>query len=477
MKRTVLRPMLPVVVAMAMMLGQDAFAQSSADDLYYRIGGASPFSISAGRGHNPHATGLGIRWKMNSTCGNFDVGATVSNQLNGVTNGFQNLMGQVIQNAQAAVASLPAMIIQRANPGLYDLLSNGVLQGRMDFDRSKLSCQQMSERMADMAMGQGLHEIAMAENWQTTAESTNDVVAAQRQVEQTGGNNGVTWVGGQKRGGRNQPPIRVVEDAATAGYNLLHGRSDTTSTAAVSGGGGGWGSVPTNNGNWIGGGNGSGGGGAGECHGGMCTVWGSPKEASEWTRTVLGEDELQTCQDCEQRQSQAGTGLMRELEREQQEVYEKLVALVSGSEQPTPENLRDVSAGDGLTVSRGVIESLRTDPQSSFLVHRLSGEMALARTLTKAIWARRMLLAGASDPGIANNEPGMTALDRRLASLDRDIDSLQSEMEIRKSLAASAAGTALERAANRAAGSTKDETARPGAILDSRGRPMNGEEE
>lgn len=54
---------------------------------------------------------------MNATCGNFDIGATVSNQLNGITNGFQNLMGTVVQNAQSAVASLPAMVIQRANPG------------------------------------------------------------------------------------------------------------------------------------------------------------------------------------------------------------------------------------------------------------------------------------------------------------------------------------------------------------------------
>ncbi|WP_111414528.1 hypothetical protein [Billgrantia lactosivorans] len=476
MKRTFLSPILPVVAAMAMTLGQDAQAQSFADDLYYDIGGASPFSISAGRGHNPYKTGMGIRWNMNSSCGNFDIGATVSNQLNGHSNGFQNLMGEVVQNAQAAVAQLPAMIIQRANPGLYDLLSNGVLQGRMDFDKGKLSCQQMAERMADAAMGAGLHEMAVAESWQDAATRNDDVVAAQEQVERSGGNGGTTWVGGQRRGGSNQEPIRVVEDVATAGYNLLHGRDDITSKAAVTGGGG-WGSVPTNEGDWIGGGNGSGGGGNGECQGGMCTVWGSPEDAAEWTIAVIGEDELQTCEDCEKQRSQAGTGLMRELEKEQREVYEKLVALVAGNEPPTPENLREVSAGDGLTVSRGVIESLRTDPQSSFLVHRLSSEMALARTLTKAIWARRMMLAGVSEPGIANNDPAMTAIDRRVASLDRDINSLKSEMEIRKTLAGSAAGTALERAANRAAGSTRDETARPGATLDSRGRPMNGEEE
>ncbi len=58
-------------------------------------------------------------------------------------------MGSIVQNATQAVMSLPALIIQRANPGLYELLSNGVMQGRIDFDRSKLTCQAMAEKMAD----------------------------------------------------------------------------------------------------------------------------------------------------------------------------------------------------------------------------------------------------------------------------------------------------------------------------------------
>ena len=40
-------------------------------------------------------------------------------------------MSSVIQSATSAVASLPALIIQRADPGLYNLLTNGVLQARL----------------------------------------------------------------------------------------------------------------------------------------------------------------------------------------------------------------------------------------------------------------------------------------------------------------------------------------------------------
>ncbi|ALM54085.1 hypothetical protein [Halomonas huangheensis] len=476
MKRQILQSLTLSVALVTPLLAQ----AQSADRLYYDIGGAAPFGASAGLGHDPRMNGMGVSWNVDATCGNFDIGATVSNQLNGLTNGFQNMMGDVVQNATGAVASLPAMIIQRSNPALYDLLTNGVLQGRMDFDKSKLSCQRMSEALADATVGGQMQQSAMAENWQDIASSNPDAVAAQEEAEAEAGNAGRTWVGGQKRGGSGQAPLRVVEDTAKAGYNLLHGRTDTTSNETVSGGGGGWGSVSTSNGDWVGGGGiagGSGGGGAGsgsDCMGGMCTIWGSPEEAAEWTKKIVGDTELRSCDGCEKSESVAGTGLIRELEEEQQSIHENLVDMLNGGE-ITQDKLNDVSAGSGLAVSRGVIEAMRSDPQGPLLAQRLASEMALARTLTKAMWARRALIAGTSDPGIENNQEGMTALDRKVDAFNRDIELLQSEMEIRKSLASSAAMSALQRAANRAGGSMQNESDSPRSELDGRGAPVEGQ--
>lgn len=475
MKRQILQSLTLSVALVTPLLAQ----AQSADRLYYDIGGAAPFGASAGLGHGPRMNGMGVSWNVDATCGNFDIGATVSNQLNGLTNGFQNMMGDVVQNATGAVASLPAMIIQRSNPALYDLLTNGVLQGRMDFDKSKLSCQRMSEALADATVGGQMQQSAMAENWQDIASSNPDAVAAQEEAEAEAGNAGRTWVGGQKRGGSGQAPLRVVEDTAKAGYNLLHGRTDTTSNETVSGGGGGWGSVSTTSGDWVGGGGiaGGSGGGAGsgsDCKGGMCTIWGSPEDAAEWTKKIVGDTELRSCDGCEKSESVAGTGLIRELEEEQQSIHENLVDMLSGGE-ITQDKLNDVSAGNGLAVSRGVIEAMRSDPQGSLLAQRLASEMALARTLTKAMWARRALIAGTSDPGIENNQEGMTALDRKVDAFNRDIELLQSEMEIRKSLASSAAMSALQRASNRAGGSMQNESNSPRSELDGRGAPVEGQ--
>ncbi len=194
-----------------------------------------------------------------------------------------------------------------------------------------------------------------------------------------------------------------------------------------------------------------------------------------WTKKVVGDTELRTCNDCEKSETIAGTGLIRELEDEQSDIHDTLVGMLNGGE-ITQSKLNDVSAGNGLAVSRGVIEAMRSDPQGPLLAQRLASEMALARTLTKAMWARRALVAGSSDPGIESNKEGMTALDRKIDSFNRDIELLRSEMEIRKSLSSNAALQALQRAANRSMGSSPDETTLPAPVLDERGRPLQGGE-
>ena len=437
---------------------------ATGDDLYYKIGGGGPVSASAGSGYQTGDLGLGLNWNTGSSCSGLNPQATVENQLNGATSGFQNMMGQVVQNAQGAVASLPAMIIQRAAPGLYDLLSNGVLQGRLDFNKAKTSCQAMAKRAADAVTSGGWQQQAEAENWQDTAANNGDAVSAQQSVESQGGDKGVTWVGGQKHGGTGQKPIEVTHDTAVAGYDILHGRTDTTSTQPVSGGGQGWGSVTNSSGPWAGGGSssGSGGGsggagGTGGCSGGMCTVWGSPDDAADWITDVVGEKQIQTCSGCEKVKSKSGTGLMHALEKQQKKIEQKLTAMVNGSEPITNANLREVSAGASLSVSAPVIKALQNDPQQRLLTHRLASEMALARTLTQALWARRVMLAGADEPGISNNKDGQEAIDGELTHLDRGIQALRTEWDIRKSLANNTASAILARRNARSVGNSPDE--------------------
>jgi hypothetical protein len=55
------------------------------------------------------------------SCGKFDPVAAVPNTLNDIGAGIDNMMSAMTAAASAAIAALPALILQRANPGLYDL--------------------------------------------------------------------------------------------------------------------------------------------------------------------------------------------------------------------------------------------------------------------------------------------------------------------------------------------------------------------
>lgn len=391
-------------------------AQVLDDRVMYTIGGGSAAGAPSSL-YRPSGLGVGLSWRANMMCGNMNLSNTLQNQLNGATQGFQQIMGNVIQNATQAVMSLPAMIIQRANPGLYELLSNGVLQGRIDFDRSKLTCQAMAAKMADKVDQAGWGALAQNQEMQHNLEqSDGDAVTAVKDTESNNGNKGVSWIGGQKAGGHGQAPIRVTADVVKAGYNLLHNRS-VEDTSAV---------------------------GSGCQNGAICQAWSSPDEAAEWATRVLGESEVETCDDCEALRVSAGAGLTPLIQETYTQHLEGLQRMLSGAEEPTPENLAKVSS-PLLQVSRGVIEGLRDDPDQNLLAQRLASETALSSVIYKAMLLQRTLLAGSREPNVASAQPATTALNGNVETLEREIRLLQTELQVRQALATNTASLVLDR--------------------------------
>ncbi len=387
------------------------------DRVMYTIGGGSAAGSPSSL-YRPNGLGVGGSWQANMMCGNMSLTNTLQNQLNGVTEGFQQIMGSIVQNATQAVMSLPALIIQRANPGLYELLSNGVLQGRIDFDRSKLTCQAMAEKMADKVGQAGWGALAKNQEMQGNLEQTGgDAVAAVKNTETHNGNKGVAWVGGSKAGGSGQAPIRVTSDVVRAGYNLMHNRSVDDSSSISSS----------------------------DCLGGaICQIWTSPQEESDWAVRVLGESEVATCDNCETLRATAGSGLTPLIQEAYSERLQALQGLLSGSLPLTPDNLIKASS-PMLPVTRGVIEALRDDPDQDLLARRLASETALSSVLDKALLLLRTLLAGSHEPNIASAEPAQTALTKNIDTLEREIRMLQTELQVRQILATNTASLVLDR--------------------------------
>lgn len=389
--------------------------------LYYQIGGGAAIMPPPVRRSASPLT-MGIGWNSDMMCGNFDINTTVRNQLNGMTDGFQQLMGDVIQSATGAVASLPAMVIQRANPQLYDLLTNGVLQGRLDFDKSLLSCQKMAEKMTDYVEDAAWLASAKAENLQSIAASDPDAIRAEQKAAREAAEKGKRWVGGARYGGRGQSPIRLVRDTTVAGWNLLNHQPVAGNTV-----------IP-----------------ATRCDGEVCTVWKKPTDAADWMNRVLGEQTINLSAETTEQQSgaQAGVGLHPLIHEEQEKIRPLLTALVSGEMKPTFANLAQVSGGS-LMLSRGVVEALRDDPDAPLLIERLSGELALSRVTEQALLARRVLLAGRREPNIAAQKEAQTWLNEAGIQLDQELSQIKLEMDMRQALADNAASLTLQRRTTR----------------------------
>lgn len=396
------------------------------DRLFYTLGGGSVISQPATRS-NMKKLGLDVGWSSDLMCGNFDLKTTIGNQLNGVTAGFKNLMGDVIQGATGAVASLPAMLIQRANPGLYDMLTNGVLQANVSFNKAQLNCQNMAKRIADFADTSDWTQQAMLEEYKSIVNSgDSDAVRTDNAGRKVSGNKGNNWIGGQKRGGSGQPAIKPTHDLTAAGFNMMNGLF-VTSTESVS---------------------------ANSCNGGACSKFRNAEEAAQAVVKVLGDKSVRTCSDASMCTSGgeddqpgstvAGTGFSPILEESTKSNVEQLVKLINGTVKPTATELAKLKTG-GLPVTANVIKALQRDPDNAALTARLAGELAMSDTVETALLMRRMLVTGMSEPNVTAQPKIIDMATQRIEALDREIIALKNEMELKRELARNSVLTIIDR--------------------------------
>ncbi len=390
------------------------------DGFYYQLGGGDPITRPATNRDSLIGIKGAIEWNTDLMCGNFDLSLSVRHQLNGLSGDFQNMMGDVIQSATGAVASLPALVIQKLNPPLYDLLQNGTWQATREFNLAKQNCQTMVGYMDRALDSTGWLNIAKAQKLAEISElGTEELLAATKEADEKGGNGGFTWVGGAKKGGEGQAPMKYVEDIAKAGYNAMLNRSptNTTSTAATCAGAG------------------------------VCQIWPNPQAHADWLVDVLGDWKHRTCNGCPRVEGQPGMGLASKIGEDTQRIEEAMTQLVASSKPPTQAQLDAISGGPALRVTRRVVESIREErPEDRApLIRRIAGEMALSLNMERALMARRTFQAGRKEPNIANYDEAQEYLDRISDELNTEIDNLLYEMEVRKQIARNTPSKLLQR--------------------------------
>tara|TARA_R100000005_G_scaffold96011_1_gene80076 strand:+ start:2905 stop:4245 length:1341 start_codon:yes stop_codon:yes gene_type:complete len=388
---------------------------------YYEIGGAEPVSVPANPAVVSVTLGGSAQLGLGYSCGKFDPVAAVTNTLNDIGAGVDNMMAAMTAAATSAIAALPALILQRANPGLYDLFQNALIKAEETMQLATKSCEQME---AEIAQGKNpyadLITLSKGNDWKVQMGiGGNDAVTAKDTVETSNGDNGVPWIGGQA-GGSGQPVLEFTGDIVEAGYNINMNRAvtDTSPVPAAS---------ATR----------------------LSEIWGSPAEARDWTVDVVGENIVTTCDTC-RKDSIPGTGLLPKLYQESATVTTEIQNLVSGATPPTLANLDQVTA-PGVAITRQVIEAIREMPASeqSLIMGRLVSEISTARTVEKALFARRLLLSGRQVPEVYATEVAREHADTSIAEFDKEIENLLFETRVRKEVVSDTVATLLERAAAR----------------------------
>ncbi|MCG7872679.1 MAG: integrating conjugative element protein [Candidatus Thiodiazotropha lotti] len=388
---------------------------------YYEIGGAEPVSVPANPSVVSVTLGGSAQLGMGYSCGKFDPVAAVTNTLNNIGAGVDNMMNAMTAAASAAIASLPALILQRANPGLYDMFQNALLQAEETMQLATKSCEQME---AEIAQGKNpyadLITLSKGNDWKVQMGiGGNDAVTAKDAVESSNGDSGIPWVGGQA-GGTGQPVLEFTGDIVKAGYNINMNRPITTV-----------GPVPPASATRL------------------TEIWTTPAVARDWVVDVVGENIVTTCDTC-RKDSIPGTGLLPKLNQEATAVTVDIQNLVSGATPMTLANLDNITA-PGVAITRQVIEAIREMPASeqSLIMGRLVSEISTARTVEKALYARRLLLSGRQVPEVYATEVAREHADISITELDKEIENLLFETRVRKEVVSDTIATLLQRAAAR----------------------------
>jgi integrating conjugative element protein (TIGR03755 family) len=418
---------LAALLATGLCMPERAQAQAiSNSSLYYRLGGTSPFGGTLNRSLVP--THMGLSMRLNYSCGKFDLGSSWTNLMNQVSQ-----LGGVVDSAiQGAIAALPLYILQRAEPGLYQLFTQFSAKADLLIAAAMKNCQQME---AQIKSGKDPYEdfinVAKGVQWKEQINAGGDIIHAQSSIEtnEAGQNNGAPWIFGVKAGGLNQSSIQPINDLTIAGYQILCNTVPSLNTANSS-------TCPST--------------------ALISQIFATPQAMATWSTQVLGDRIIYTCSQsdsgCPQQSattSNAGTtasGLGPKLQDEINAITPILQQVLADPSQSA--QLAQIST-PGFAISGQLIESIRRMPadEQPDVLTRFANELAMHRVVNKALAVRSALLAGLSIPEAAKAAQTQKDVQEQIDHLTHYLDDLLYEWRIRKEMTSVTATTVMRESA------------------------------
>lgn len=428
-----------VVLATGLMFTvETASAQRSParSPMHYRMGGASPVPPAVNLSYN-YSLGVSLRAGANFSCGKFNLKENIAGVLDDVKSAADDLQNMMVQAAQSAIASLPALILQRLNPGLYDIFQNALLEAKARVNISVASCQQLEAAMADENRN-AFEEWVRVGRWAAFQEKggaePRKVAKVNEDVKEDNGRSGIPWVctdGGEKAGGEGQRAIRPIRDAVTTGVNLILGRqgsgmpNDLCANTPIRG------DTP----------------GAQR----LANLWDRPEDMATFAAQVVGDTTVYTY-DGGNKEYQPGTGILPFIERDSVQVQSSMHGAIRQSMgMELSEATMEAISAPGLTINDQTLDALRQmqgDERAAY-VQRLSDEVSVARNIEKLLLVRRALLASRDVPEVRNG-PAITQINEAINEVYEQVEELMFESRVRRELVSNTALLILgEQAARR----------------------------
>lgn len=395
---------LVLVTALCMPLARAQLQSPTGDGLlYYKIGGGRHISIPPSLTITTINLSASANWQLYN-CGKFDPAVSIRQSLNNLAKGVDNAINAMESAVTAAIVSLPGYLLQKANPGLYDLFQNGLLRANESFSLATKSCERMQYEIANNINPYAdWVTMSWGDSWRKSLGAGERNIHNAATVAKTANNNGIIWIGGIRRGGRNQQPIRVLSEIGGAGLNILSQRPPETRTNLPV-------SAPLRK-TFIG-----------------------PADLGKWITDVLGDVEISICDGCRSGE-RPGKGLIPYIEKEAEGIASAFENVLRDVVRPTRKNLDALSA-PGIAITNQVVDAVRQlDPaERGIVVDKIAQDIARARVIEEALLVRRFLLTGVKEGNVAGVEMAKEEVDKALAELDDEIRLLQFEHNTRKQL-------------------------------------------
>jgi len=160
------------------------------------------------------------------SCGQFNIYDNIEAMLEQTVEKFKQIPQMFVMAVQGAVASLPAYLLNKINPTLYNVINKNLDEAFKLFEVNFKDCQQIER---EIALGQNpYHSLVMAGIGDRMRVEmgfgSGTIDERMKVVRQQGPANGVVMSDGQRYGGEGQDPIKVTENVLTSGINLLTDR-------------------------------------------------------------------------------------------------------------------------------------------------------------------------------------------------------------------------------------------------------------